>query len=145
MKRPWNTLSEEGSASVELALLTPVVLVVLAVVIAGGRIVGAHAALDTATTAAARAASLARTAPAAHAAASTTARDTLAQEGLHCGQQALAVDTGAFNAALGTSDAVVVRASCTVALADLALPAMPGSVPLHSELTSPIDPFRGRT
>ncbi|MCA1192878.1 TadE/TadG family type IV pilus assembly protein [Saccharopolyspora sp. 6V] len=145
MKRPWNTFSEEGSASVELAVLTPVVLVVLAVVIAGGRIVGAHAALDTATTAAARAASLARTAPAAHAAASTTARDTLAQEGLHCGQQALAVDTSGFDVPLGRTGSVAVRASCTVALADLALPAMPGSIPLHTEFTSPLDPFRGRT
>ncbi|WP_243793808.1 TadE/TadG family type IV pilus assembly protein [Saccharopolyspora gloriosae] len=145
MKRPWNTLSDAGSASVELAVLTPMVLVMLAVVIAGGRIVGAHAALDTATTAAARAASLARTTPAAHAAATTTARDTLAQEDVHCGQQSLDVDTGAFNTAPGTSGAVVVRASCTVALDDLALPAMPGSIPLHSEFTSPLDPFRGRT
>ncbi|GAB2677270.1 pilus assembly protein [Saccharopolyspora gloriosae] len=143
MNRPWT--SDEGSASVELAVLTPVVLVVLAVVIAGGRIVTAHAALDTATTAAARAASLARTATAAHAAATTTARDTLAQEDVHCAQPSLHIDTGAFNTAPGTAGAVVVRASCTVALADLALPTMPGNIPLHSEFTSPIDPFRGRT
>ncbi|MGW0891507.1 TadE/TadG family type IV pilus assembly protein [Saccharopolyspora sp. NPDC002578] len=144
MKRPWNTLPDEGSASVELAVLTPIVLVVLAVVIAGGRIVGAHAALDTATTAAARAASLARTGTTAHAAATTTARDTLGQHGLHCTQQILDIDTAGFTAPVGQPGTVSVRTSCTVPLADLALPGLPGAVPLHSEFTSPLDPFRGR-
>ncbi|WP_338600519.1 TadE/TadG family type IV pilus assembly protein [Saccharopolyspora sp. SCSIO 74807] len=141
MKSP---ASERGSASIELAVLTPVVLLVLAVVVAAGRLVTAHASLDTATAAAARAATLARTAPAAQAAAHRATEHTLDQYGLHCTQQKTTVDTGAFTTAPGQTATVTVTASCTVPLADLT-PGMPGSVRLSSEFASPLDPYRERT
>ncbi|MBK0870216.1 pilus assembly protein [Saccharopolyspora sp. HNM0986] len=136
--------SEQGSASIELAVLTPVVLLVLALVIAGGRIVTANAALDTATTAAARAASLARTAGHAQTAARTVTDHALGEHGLHCTDQHLAVDTGGFATTPGHTGTVTVRTSCTVPLAELSLPGLPGSVALTSEFASPLDPYRER-
>ncbi|WP_338596918.1 TadE/TadG family type IV pilus assembly protein [Saccharopolyspora sp. SCSIO 74807] len=136
---------EQGSASLELAVLTPVVLLVLALVIAGARIVTAHAALDTATAAAARAATLTRTAPAAQTAAQRAADHTLGQNGLRCAQRQTTVDTSGFATAPGQPGTVTVTASCTVPLADLALPGLPGRVPLSSSFASPLDPYRERT
>ena len=136
---------EQGSASMELAVLTPVVLLVLALVIAAGRVVTAQATLDTATAAAARAATVARTAPAAESAAHRATSRSLEQHGLNCTQQQTTVDTGAFATTPGQTASVTVTASCTVPLADLALPGMPGTVPLSSEFTSPLDPYRERT
>ncbi|GAA4869945.1 TadE/TadG family type IV pilus assembly protein [Saccharopolyspora cebuensis] len=137
--------ADEGSASVELAVLTPVVLAVLALMVAAGRIVTAHAALDTATAAAARATSLARTAPAAHTTASTVATQTVHDQGLHCQHTQLAVDTSGLTTPVGQTGTVSVDLTCTVALADLALPGMPGTVDLHSAFASPVDPYRGRS
>lgn len=137
-------ISEHGSASVEAAVLTPVVLLVLVLVVAGGRVVTAHAALDTAATNAARAASIARTAPAAQQRATTTAEAALAERGLHCTRRHVSVDSSGFDGPLGQPGTVSVRASCTVALADLALPGTPGSIPLDAEAASPLDPYRER-
>ena len=134
--------SERGSATVELAVITPLVLLVLALVVAGGRIVTAHSSLDAATTAAARAASLARTPAAATHAAHSTSAATLHQQGMTCRGNALQADTTALSARPGTGGQVTVTNHCSVALADLLVPGLPGSVPLTSQAVSPLDPYR---
>ncbi len=136
--------NEEGSATVELAVITPLVLLVLALLIAGGRIVTAHANLDTASIAAARAASLARTPAAATHAAHSTNAATLHQQGLSCRGNALQADTSALSRGLGMGGQVTVTSRCTVALADLLAPGLPGSLPLSSEAASPLDPYRSK-
>ena len=136
--------AETGSASIELAVLTPVVLLMFTLMIAGGRLVNAHSALDTATNAAARAASLTRTAPAAHTAADRVTDHTLTQHHLHCTDRQLDLDTSGFNAALGEPGSVTLHTHCSVPLAELTLPGLPGSVPLASEFASPTDPYRER-
>lgn len=138
-------LDDNGSASVEVAVLTPMVLLVLVLVLAGGRIVTAHAALDTATTSAARAASIARTASAAQQQATATAEAALREHGVHCAQRQVAVDSSGFARPTGQPGTVAVHAACAVLLADLALPGMPGSIPLRSNAASPLDPYRERT
>ena len=135
---------DTGSTSVEVAVLTPVVLLVLALLVAGGRIVTAHAAVDTAATTAARAASIARTAPAAQQHAATTAEAGLREHALHCAHHEVTLDSSGFDQPAGRPGTVVVHAACTVALADLALPGMPGSIPLQAQAASPLDPYRER-
>lgn len=137
---------DAGSTSVELAVLTPMVLLVLGLMIAGGRVVTAHAALDHVATAAARAASLARTATTAQATATSTATQVLEEQDLSCTSQTVTVDTSGFAHPLGQAGHTSAAVSCSVPLADLFLvPGLPGAVPLHTEFTSPLDPFRGRT
>ncbi|WP_263249583.1 TadE/TadG family type IV pilus assembly protein [Saccharopolyspora rosea] len=138
-------LDDNGSASIEVAVLTPMVLLVLVLVVAGGRVVTAHAALDTATTSAARAASIARTAPAAQQQATATAEAALREQGVHCAQQQVSVDSIGFDRPIGQPGTVAVHAACAVLLADLTLPLMPGSIPLRSHAASPLDPYRERT
>ena len=134
--------SERGSATVELAVITPLVLLVLGLLISGGRMVTAHASLDAASTAAARAASLARAPAAATTAARATDAATLDQQGLTCTGHALQADTSAFTTGPGVGGQVTVTSHCSVALADLLVPGLPGSVPLTSHAASPLDPFR---
>lgn len=136
---PW---SERGSATVELAVITPLVLLVLALLVAGGRMVTVHASLDAASTAAARAASLARTPAAATHAAQSTSAATLNHQGLTCHDHALQADTTALSTGAGVGGQVTVTSRCSVALAELLVPGLPGRVPLTSHATSPLDPYR---
>ncbi|QGK70298.1 pilus assembly protein [Allosaccharopolyspora coralli] len=136
---------DTGATSIELAVLTPVVLLVLALVIAGARIVTAHAALDHAVTAAARSASLARSPTTAVSTARDTALHGLADQALHCHGHTTQVDTSGFGTRAGTTGRVTVTLDCPVPLGDLLLPGIPGVIELSTSFTSTVDPFRGRT
>lgn len=133
---------ENGSTSIELAVLTPVLLLLLALIIAGARIVSGHAAINTATMNAARAASLARSPAAAETAATSIGHQALEQRGLHCDPGRLHSDTSGFRAPIGQAGHVTVAASCQVPLSSLLAPGFPGHVPLHAMFTSSVDPFR---
>lgn len=137
---------EEGSASVEVAVLTPLLLAVLVVVIAAGRVVTAHHALEHAATTAARAASLARTPSGAHSAATSTGLQVLGEQHLACTDLTQDLDTSGLATRAGTTGVVTVGLRCSVSLADLTgLSGLPGGIPLRAEFSSPVDPFRGRT
>ena len=134
--------NEWGSTTVELAVITPLVLLVLALLVAGGRMGTVHASLDAASPAAARAASLARTPAAATHAAQSTSAATLNHQGLTCHDHALQADTTALSTGAGVGGQVTVTSRCSVALAELLVPGLPDSVPLTSHAASPLDPFR---
>ncbi|MEV5542041.1 TadE family protein [Saccharopolyspora shandongensis] len=137
--------SDEGSASVELAVLTPMLLMLLALVIAGARMVTTDLAVEHAATAAARSASLARTPAAAHAAATRTGTHALAEQNLTCAGLQLTADTRGFGQP-GASGTVTVTLRCAVPLADLTgIPGLPASIPLRAVFTSPVDPYRSRS
>ncbi|WP_034274358.1 TadE/TadG family type IV pilus assembly protein [Haloechinothrix halophila] len=132
---------EGGSVSVQLAILVPVVLLVGLLVVAAGRLHAAQQALDHAAAAAARDASLARTASAATVAATSTANRMLAQRNIRCATSSVTVDASEFGARPGTLGLVRVTVRCTVPLADLALP-FGGGKQLAATFASPLDPFR---
>lgn len=137
-------LEDEGSVTVELAVLALPVLAVLLLMIAAGRIGHAGQTVDHAATAAARAASIARTPAEAHTTATDTANRVLGEQSLHCQNTTVTVDTTGFITRPGAAATVRVDIHCAVALADLALPGLPGSRELTSTFTSPFDPFRGK-
>jgi Flp pilus assembly protein TadG len=136
---------ETGSFTLELAVLAPALLLLLAFIVAAGRIELAGSSVDGVARDAARAASLARSPAAAQAAAQSTATDTAAHQNIDCTHLAVTVDTSGFTAPLGTPAAVVVHVSCTAPLGDLAIPGLPGAKTLTASFTSPLDPYRGRT
>lgn len=136
---------DRGSTAVELAVLAPMVLLVLGLIVAGGRIVTAHAHVNEAAQTAARAATLARNPSAAQAAATRTAQYSLSQQGVHCHPDQVQTDTSRFTAPLGHLGQVQVTTTCTVDLADLLVPGLPGTVQIPAEFSSPTDPFRGHT
>lgn len=135
---------DRGSVTLELAVLAPVLLVFLGLIVAGGRVQLAGGSVESAARDAARQASIARTPAAAQAAALASARATLADERLRCTQIAVSVDTAGFAAPLGQAAAVSAHVTCTVALADLLVPGLPGSHRMDATATSVIDPYRGR-
>lgn len=133
-----------GSASVETAILTVAVGLLIALAIAGGRLVSAEAASGHAAQAAARIATLHRDPAAATTAAKAAARESLDAQRLHCTALAVVVDTRGFARPIGTPSTVTATVRCTVDWSDLGLPVAGGHV-VESRFTSAIDQWRERT
>ena len=56
----------------------------------------------------------------------------------------VAVDTTGFVAPVGTDGTVTVTITCTVTIADLAIPGLPGTHTMTGTAASPIDRYRSR-
>ncbi|MBN1173642.1 MAG: pilus assembly protein [Micromonosporaceae bacterium] len=131
---------DAGSATVELTLITPLLVMVLLLVVLCGRLVAAQIDVDAAASSGARSGSIARTEAAARTNAERTARDILAARGIACRDATVTVDTGGLRPA----SAVTVTVACVVPLADLLLLGVPGSRTVSATATSPIDQWRGK-
>jgi Flp pilus assembly protein TadG len=141
--RPWRH-EDAGSITLELAVLTPALILLLGLIALAGRVQVAAAAVEHAATAGARAASLARTVNAAQAAATDTVRRELDTANLRCATSTVTVDATGLAAPLGQTATVTVTTSCTVTMADLAVPGLPGSRTLTGQATSTVDRYRTR-
>jgi Flp pilus assembly protein TadG len=135
---------ERGSATLELAVLAPALLLLLGLVVLAGRVQVAAGGVEHAAMSAAREASLARTVDGARATASSAAARELDGQDIRCDISSITVDTAGFSAPLGQSATVSATLTCTVSFADLAIPGLPGSRTLTATATSPIDRFRAR-
>lgn len=144
-RRRWRVRSERGSASVELVIVVPALVIMLGLLVAGGRLWFARATIVEAAESAARAASLARSAGEAHGAGGRAAERTLATDGLTCGSDAVSIDTGAFAVPVGTPATVTTSVTCRVLFADLALPGMPGSIIVTARGAAALDTYRARS
>ena len=142
--KPTRRRREDGSVTLELAILTPALLMLLGLVVVAGRIEVASAAVDQASAAAAREASLARTPSAARAAATRAATANLAAQNLHCTDVRVSVDTAGFAVPVGTPAQVTARVTCTLSTGDLSVPGMPGTRTTSSSSQSSLDTYRGR-
>lgn len=138
-------LRERGSATVELALIAPGLLLLFGLTVLGGRVVLAGGSVEQVAAAAARQASLARDPATARATAERAARTSLAAQHLQCASVDVAVDTAGFAVPLGQPATVAVQVTCAVRLSDLAVPGLPGQRVLSARAVSPLDPYRGRT
>ena len=137
--------SDRGSATLELAILTPVMLFTIALVVLAGRVALAGNTVTTVAGNAAREASLARTAGTAIANATSSARAALAAQAINCqGGGTVSVDASGFGAAARgvPGQVVTVSINCVVPIADLGLPGAPGTRTLSDQAVSPIDPNR---
>lgn len=135
---------DAGSATLEVAILTPALLLLLALVVFAGRVQVAAGAVEHAAAVAAREASLARTADAARTAATTAAVGDLDGQDLRCATSTVTIDTTGFAAPVGAGSHVTATVTCTVSIADLAVPGLPGTRTLTATATSPIDRYRAR-
>jgi Flp pilus assembly protein TadG len=137
---------DAGNAALELVILAPVILLLIGMVVAAGRVAIAQGSIDAAARDAARQASLARTPAQAQAAALSSAIAELSGENLNCAPQVTLPNLGQeFGVPLGEPSTVRARVTCTVSLSDLLVPGLPGSRRLTATFTSPLDPFRGRS
>ena len=135
---------ERGSASVELVIVVPALMLMLGLLIAGGRLWFARATVAEAANSAARGASLARTAAGAQQAGDAAGRQSLATAGLNCTGASVSIDTSAFQVPVGTPATVRSSVSCEVPFADVWLPGMPGAIRLTSDGASALDTYRSR-
>lgn len=135
---------DRGSATIEAVIAVTTFGLFIAMTVAGGRIALAHQGVETAANDAARAASIARTSSEAIADARTAAVRSLEDQDIKCATTSVQVDTSGFSAPTGTTAQVTATISCTVKLADLAIPGMPGSRTITETVSSPIDAFRER-
>ena len=133
-----------GSATVEITMLIPALLIILGLLIIGGRIWFARTTVNEAANSAARAASLARSAAEAGTAGRTAAEQSLSTKGLRCASTAVEVNTAGFGVPVGTPATVTTSISCRVAYADLFLPRIPGGVDLTATGASALDTYRSR-
>lgn len=131
--------SQRGAAAVELVLVTPVLIVLLLFVVAGGRLADARAQVDAAAREAARAGTLARSAAGAERAGTAAAGTRLHDAGVECRSLVVQVDTTRFSAG-GT---VATTVTCTVDLGDLTLLAVPGTRSVTATAAEPVDVYRG--
>jgi Flp pilus assembly protein TadG len=141
--RRWGRLhrDERGSVTVELVLLTPLLILLLLFVVALGRLSGARLDVDGAAAQAARAASIARDPSTATAMAQQTATAALGSDHVTCAQLTVNTDTSQF--APGGSVAVTV--TCHVALSDLTGLRLPASESVTSTASSVVDTYRSST
>jgi Flp pilus assembly protein TadG len=125
-------------AALELAILTPFVIVLMLLVVAFGRVERGRELVDQAAQAAARAGSLSTNAYTAQQAARNAATQTLSGGGLSCGSVSVDIDTSAFY----PGGQVVAHVSCRASLEDVAVPGLPGAVMLTASSTSPLEQYR---
>jgi Flp pilus assembly protein TadG len=136
---------QRGVASVELVILVPALVLMLGLLVAGGRLWFARATVVEASESAARAASLARSAGDARQAGSRAAQRVLSTDGLTCGTDSVSVNTAAFGVPVGTPATVTATVTCRVPFADLSVPGMPGSIMVRSDGAAALDTYRARS
>jgi Flp pilus assembly protein TadG len=141
-RRPWWTTwrhGDQGSASAEITLLTPVLvmlLVVIGIVIHRG--VETRLRIDAAAHQAARAASLEHTPAAATTAARATVARALSASTTTCRHHEITTSTGS----LRPGSSVTVTVTCDVDLADALLPGLPTTRRVSATAREPVDRWR---
>lgn len=130
---------DHGSATAELVVITPIVILMLLFVVLCGRLADTNLRLNDAAHQAARAATTARSPAASDAA--TAAHAALHQAGVAC--QSLTLQTNTQGLRPGST--VTVTLSCTLSLSDLTLLSLPGTVTRQASFSSVVDVYRGTT
>ena len=136
---------ERGAAAIEFVVILPALVLMIALVVAGGRVAHARLTVGQLADAAARAASLARTATAAHTDARAVATADATSLGLHCtGGLNVSVDTSGFSVPVGQPANTQATVRCRVGFSDLLAPGLPGAIELEATAASTLDRYRGR-
>ena len=136
--------SDRGAVAVELALVVPALVLVLGLLVAGGRLWFARATVVEAAQSAARAATLARSAEGAGAGGRAAGHASLDTAGLVCSATSVQVETAAFAVPVGTPATIRSTVGCTVSLGDIVLPGLPGAIRLTGQGASALDTYRSR-
>ena len=128
---------DDGSTTVEIVVLAPLVVALLCFVVGLGRVADTRNQVTGAARDAARAASLATTASAAQSAARDATAADLRDAGIDCGRFTVAVDASRFV----PGGSVTVRVTCTTDLSAVAISGLPGQLTLTATSTAPLDSY----
>ncbi len=130
--------SECGLATVEMVVLTPVVLLVVLVALVFGRVVQARQQVVEAARAGAEAAAVLPTVQTAQWVGSMNVVINLVDRTHTCARVSTVIDTAAFV----PGGQAVVHVACLVLLSDLAFPGLPGATVVSATAVAPLDPYR---
>ena len=136
-RRENNWRLDCGSASAELVLLLPLLIVLIYAVLFAERGAGARVRLDMAAHQAARAASQTHSTAQAIEAATTIATAALRDSHPACAFLSIRV-----NGSLAAGSTVTTDITCTIDLHDLVVAPLPGTITLTSRATAPVDVYR---
>jgi len=129
---------ERGSLTVELVVLTPVLLIMALAMLAFGRVAETRQQVVEAARAGAEVASIAPDAASAEVASTAAATGGNGNLSRSCVEPLVITDASQFH----PGGFVTVTVVCHVPLADVAIPGMPGSTVVTASSTAPIDPYR---
>ncbi|MEV6796417.1 hypothetical protein AB0M87_31500 [Streptomyces sp. NPDC051320] len=132
---------DRGSYTLEAALCLAVLFPVLGWIAAYGLAGLGDGTASNAAAAAARAASIAADPDSAQSAGQQAASASLAQAQRTCRSSSISIDTSNFPAQAGDAGAVSVTVTCTVSMADLAIPGLPVSKTLRATRHSAVDRY----
>ena len=142
-RRRWQLIAgrrdDHGSATVELALVAPMLLALMFLVVFAGRVSEADANVRRAASEAARSASLEQHLASAADAAHAVAEANLAASGVTCRSLDIGVDTSDFRA--GGTVTVIVR--CVSSMRDVAFVGVPGTRAFTARAVEVVDRYRG--
>jgi Flp pilus assembly protein TadG len=121
-----------------------VLLLLVSVLVYGGRVAIAGQAVQQAADEAAREATIARTPASAHDLAIKAAMQSLSEQHFNCQQVTVDVDVSGFAQPAGVPATVTAEVTCVLKVGDLAIPGLPGHKILQADSLSPLDTYRSR-
>lgn len=131
--------SDRGASVITFLLLLPVIIMFIELIVIGGRLAVTQADVQSAARQAARQASIASGPSAASGVINDAVTIGLADKGFRCQSPSVALGGGTFYWRGGQVEVVV---TCTVALSDIAMFAVPGTVTVSATAVEPIDRYR---
>ncbi|MEJ8653658.1 hypothetical protein WKI65_37840 [Streptomyces sp. MS1.AVA.3] len=135
---------DRGTYTLETVICVTFLLPFLGLLAAYGLAGVFDSSVDNAANSAARAASQAADADTAQARGRAAAAAVLRQDDRNCTSQTVSIDTSSFSAPLGQAASVTATVTCTIPLAQLTVPGLPGSKTLTATATSALDQYADR-
>jgi Flp pilus assembly protein TadG len=129
---------QDGSLTVELVVLTPVLFILALTILVFGRVSEARQQVVEASRAGAQAAAVLPNAGSAERGAAATAVVGVFDRAHTCAHSQIETDVSHFY----PGGYVTVTVVCQVDLSDLSVPGIPGSTTVRASATAPIDPYR---
>ena len=135
---------QRGAASVEFAMLVPVLVLLVGLVVGGARTWMARGLVEHAAGAAVRGMSQSRSQAEANRAAKDLVLAQAAAGGLRCRSLVVDTDASALGRPPGAPARVRATVRCEVPLADVLVPGWPGAIWVEATAETPLDRYRGR-
>jgi len=136
--RSLRVRSDTGSLTVELVVLTPIIMIVVLASLIFGRVTEARQQVVEAARAGAEAAAVLPTVGTAQWVGAINAVIDLIGRTHTCAHPDITIDTSHFV----PGGWVTAHVSCLVLLSDIGFPGLPGSTTVSASATAPLDPYR---
>lgn len=143
LRRLWREESGDLDDVPGYTIMMVGTILLIGIVVFLGRGISAHNSVQSAAWAAARDASLGRSADQAVQQGLAAADDVLGANGT-CQSHSTSITGNGLTTGLGETGIVTATVTCTVSMANLLIPGIPGEIVVTKTASSPVDPYRQR-